>query len=119
MASAAVPIALLVAALNAVACALGAWRWSRVETSERFWPLVRAGQLAAVVLALVAGGLRLAGEEPDDGLFWLYVLLPLAVSFVAEQLRIASAATELETRELADAQAMRGLPEGEIGRAHV
>ena len=112
--SAVVPIALLVAGLNAVACGLGAWRWTRGDAHDAvFWRCVRAGQVAALLLALTGGVAALAGAEPDDGLFWLYALLPLAVAFVAEQLRIASAATELETRELADAQAMRGLPEGE------
>jgi hypothetical protein len=112
--SAVVPLALLVAGLNTSACALGAWRWTRGDEHDAlFWRGVRAGQLLAVLLAAMCGVGALFGAEPDDGLFWVYALMPLAVSFVAEQLRIASAATELEARELADAQAMRGLPEAE------
>ena len=109
-----VPVALLVAALNAVVGALGAWRWIRGDVhDDLFWRGVRAGQAAAVLPPLVAGAAALAGESPDDGLFWLYALLPLAVSFVAEQLRIVSAQTELDARELESAQAMRGLSDDE------
>jgi hypothetical protein len=105
-----VPVALLVAGLNAMVAALGAWRWIRGDVhDDLFWRGVRAGQAAAVVLALVAGVAAVAGAEPGDGLFWLYALLPLAVSFVAEQLRIVSAQTELDARGLETAQAMRGL----------
>jgi len=43
----------------------------------------------------------------------IYGLVPLAVAFVAEQLRLASADTVLASRDLEDAQAMRGLPESE------
>ena len=35
------------------------------------------------------------------------------MSFLAEQLRLASADTVLQSRGLEDAQAMRGLPDGE------
>jgi len=54
-----------------------------------------------------------AGYEPASGLFWLYMLLPIAVSIIAEQLRIASADAVLSSRDLDDAQAVGQLPEGE------
>jgi hypothetical protein len=38
-------------------------------------------------------------------------LLPLAVALIAEQLRVASAQTILDQRDLADAQAVGFLPE--------
>lgn len=56
--------------------------------------------------AVAAGVFAAAGFDPHDGLFWLYTLLPVAVGFVAEQLRIASAEQVLEHRELEDAQAV-------------
>jgi hypothetical protein len=112
--SAVVPIALLVAGLNAGASALGAWRWSRGDEHDAvFWRGVRAGQAAAVAFAAVCGVGALAGAESGDGLFWLYALLPLAVSFVAEQFRIASAQTELDARGLESAQDMRPLPDAD------
>jgi hypothetical protein len=52
------------------------------------------------------------GEQSDD-LHYVYGLLPLAVSFVAEQLRIASAETVLAARGLESAQDMRPLPEAD------
>ena len=114
MASAVAPFALVVAALNAVAAGVGAWRWWRAaEPTPWFWRLVRLAQAGAVALAVLAGALALAGRRPDDGLFWLYVALPLAVALIAEQLRIASAQAELDARGLADAQAMRALSDGE------
>ena len=57
-------------------------------------------------LAALGGVLALMGYEPADGLFWLYALLPVAVSYVAEQFRVASAQTVLDARDLEDAQAV-------------
>ena len=114
MTSAVVPLDLLVAVLNAVGAGLGAWRWSRVlDPDPWFWRAVRAGQASAVVFAAFCGVLAATGHEPSDTLFWLYALLPLAVGFVAEQLRAVSAQTELDVRGLESAQAMGALPESE------
>src|SRR3954452_18773685 len=112
MASVVAPFALLAAVVNALAAALGAWRWSHGGQPDAwFWRLVRAGQAAAVLLAAAAGGAPATGERPSDRLFWLYVVLPLVVALVAEQLRLASAQHELDVRGLPDAQAMRALSE--------
>ena len=105
--------ALLCVVLNTAAGGLGAWRWWRVEPSDAFWVLARAGQGASVLLAVVAGVLYVAGARPDDDLFWLYALLPVAVSFFGEQFRILSAQTVLDARGLEDAQAVGRLPERE------
>ena len=103
--------ALVTALVNVLAAALGALRWWQVEPSRAFWLLARLGQAAAVGLALVGGVLALRGYDPEDGLLWLYVLLPVAVGFVAEQLRLASAIAVLDRRGLPDAAAVGGLPE--------
>jgi len=114
MASAVAPFALLVAALNAVAAVVGAWRWARgLAPDAWFWRGVRAGQAAAVLFAVLAGVLAATGERPSDGLFWLYVALPLVVAPIAEQLRVASAQSELDARDLPDAQAMRSLSDAD------
>jgi hypothetical protein len=102
--------ALLTVVLNTFAAALGAWRWWRVETSRAFWVAARVGQGAAVALAAVAGVAYASGARPDDGLFWLYAILPLAVAFIAEQFRILSAQTVLEQRGLENARAVGTLP---------
>ncbi len=106
MTSVAEVVALLTAAVNLAAGALGGWRWWTVEPSRTFWILCRAGQALAVVQALVAGVLAVVGFAPDDSLYWLYALLPVAVSFVAEQLRVTAAQAVLDARGLEDAQAV-------------
>jgi hypothetical protein len=112
--------ALVVAALNAVAGLLGAWVWRRGDPSGHdraqataFWVLLRVGQGSALILAVAVGVLAAVGHDSTDSLFYLYVLLPLAVAFVAEQLRAASAQTILDQRGLENAAAVAGLPERE------
>jgi hypothetical protein len=98
--------AVVVAVLNLVAAGVGGLRWWRVEPSRAFWALCRSGQAAAVVLAVLAGVFALAGFEPENRLFWLYAVLPVAVSFLAESLRLSAAQAVLDQRELEDAQAV-------------
>jgi hypothetical protein len=110
--------ALAVAALNAVSGLLGAWLWYRAGRStarsvRTFWALLRVGQASALIYALAVGALAVAGYYSNDRLFYLYALLPLAVGFVAEQLRVTSAQTILDQRGLADADAVGSLPERE------
>ncbi len=118
MTGAVVAGALAVATLNAASGLLGGWLWHRREPPGRgslnaFWILLRVGQVSALVLALAVGSLAAAGSYAGDHLFYLYALLPLAVAFVAEQLRVASAQTILDQRGLDGAQAVGGLAEGE------
>ena len=103
-------LALAVAGVNGAAAALGAWRWFRVEETSAFWALLRAGQVVAMGLAVLVGVLGAAGRSADDGLFYVYALMPVAVGLVAEQLRLASAEMVLEARGLADARAVGDLP---------
>jgi hypothetical protein len=122
MTQAVVAGAIAVAALNGMAGLLGALLWYDGDRSEigrpdrgagAFWVLLRAGQGSALVLALAVGSLAAAGNYSTDQLFYLYALLPLAIGVVAEQLRIASAQTILDQRQLPDAQAVGALPENE------
>ena len=107
----AVGLALAVAAVNFCAAVLGAWTWWQVRPSRAFWVLCRAGQAVAVLQALGAGVLALVGFGPAQGLYYLYAVLPVAIGFVAEQLRLGSAAEILERRSLEDAAAVGRLPE--------
>ena len=109
---------LAVATLNALPGGLGAWLWYRGDVADAarvraFWLLLRVGQGSALTLAVAVGSLAAAGHTADEGLFYLYALLPLAVGFVAEQLRVAAAQTILDQRGLADAAAVGRLPETE------
>ena len=105
--------AFVVLAVNGVAAAYAGLRWWQVQPTRAVWPLLRAGQVAAGLQAVVAGVLFATGYEPADGLFWLYALLPVAIGAIAEQLRVVSAEQVLENRNLPDAQAVGALPEPE------
>ncbi len=105
--------ALIVAALNVAAALVGAWAWWRAASPAALWWTWRTAQLSTTVLAAVAAVALFSGFDPPDGLFWLYMLLPIAVSIIAEQLRIAAAQTVLDQRGLPDAQAVGALPEQE------
>lgn len=117
MTQAVVAGSIAVGALAALAGSLGAWLWYDGDPSERaargFWTLLRASQGAALVLAIAVGSLAAAGNYSSDDLFYLYALLPLAIGFVAEQLRVVSAQAILDQRGLPDAQAVGALPERE------
>ena len=117
MTQAVVAGALAVATLNAVSGLLGAWLWYAGEPSDRsarsFWLLLRIGQGSALTLALAVGSLAAAGNYSTERLFYLYALLPLAVGFIAEQLRVAAAQTILDQRDLEGAEAVGELPEHE------
>jgi hypothetical protein len=98
--------------VNLAAGVLGAWRWWRGEPSRAFWPLLRTGQ-ALVVLQAADGALLLVLGEELPRLHLMYGLLPLAVTFVAEQLRILAAETVLQHRGLASSGDVAALPEPE------
>lgn len=113
MAQASQIAAVVVAALNAAVAAGGGWAWWLGRAPALLWRGWRAAQLATTVLAGAAGVALVSGFDPGDGLYWLYMLLPIAVAIIAEQLRIATAQTVLDQRELADAQAVGELPAGD------
>ena len=96
-------------ALTAVAGAWGAWCWWRTRQSRWFWRLLRASQVAVVIQAALGGVLVLMGNKPP-GLHVLYGILPLLVSFFAEQLRISAAQMVLDQRGFESAQAVGKLP---------
>ena len=106
----AVGVALLVA--NVGAGIYGSLVWWRGGSAPGFWPLLRTAQALVVAQALVGLVLVLDGRDPP-GLHLMYALVPLGISFVAEQLRALSAQAELDRRGLEDAQAVGRLPEAE------
>ena len=109
--------ALAVAALNLLPGLLGALAYWQADpegpAARAFWPLLRIGQGSALTLAIAVGSLAAAGKRPTEDLFYLYALLPLAIAFVAEQLRAISAQTILDKRGLESSQAVAALPESE------
>jgi hypothetical protein len=87
----------------------GAWLWWRAEAQPAFWTVLRTSQVLLVAQVLVGGALLATGHEPAS-LHLLYGLLPLAVSFVAEQLRLVSAEQVLTRHDLEAARDMERLP---------
>jgi hypothetical protein len=98
--------------LNLAAGAYGAWAWAQERPAPGFWVLLRAGQAAVAVEALQGCVLLLAGE-PLPRLHLVYGLVPLGIALLAEQLRLASAQTELDRRGLAGREAVAALAERE------
>jgi hypothetical protein len=86
-------------AVNAVAGLYGSWAWWRDRHAPAFWPLLRIGQALVVIQALDGVVLLLMGKELPQ-LHLIYGLVPLGVSFLAEQLRLAAADTVLGHRGL-------------------
>src|SRR5947208_11147609 len=105
-------LGVLTIVLTGVAGAWGAWCWWRGRSSAWFWRLLRASQAAVVIQAALGGVLVLIGHKPP-GLHVLYGVLPLLVSFFAEQLRVSAAQMVLDQRGFESAQAVGRLPDAE------
>jgi len=86
-------------AVNAIAGLYGAFAWWRHVNAPGFWPLLRIGQALVLLEALDGVVLLLLGKELPQ-LHLIYGLVPIAVSFVAEQLRLTAAETVLQQRDL-------------------
>jgi heme A synthase len=84
-----------VIALNLVAFAVGGLAWYRDRSSIPFWYLLRAAQVAVFLQAMLGGLLVFTGHKPDDDLHYLYGILPLVVSLIAEAARTGAAEREL------------------------
>jgi hypothetical protein len=105
-------IGVLAIGLSGAAGVYGAWCWWRVRSSVWFWRLLRASQAVIVIEAALGGVLVLLGHKAS-GLHVVYGLVPIGVSFVAEQLRIATAQMVLDARGYESAAAVGKLPEDE------
>ena len=101
-----------VVAVNLAAGAFGTWAWWRGSAQPAFWPILRTGQGLLALQVALGFVLMASGREPAE-LHVLYGALPLGVSFVAEQLRLAAADQILERRGMESAQDMHALPESE------
>lgn len=99
-------------AVNAVAGLWGAWGWWRHRHAAGFWPLLRIGQ-ALVLLQAVDGAVLLLLDHDLPELHLIYGLVPIGVSFLAEQLRLAAADTVLAQRGLEGRADVEALPAAE------
>jgi heme A synthase len=81
--------------LNLAAFAVGGTAWYRDRSSVPFWYLLRAAQVAVFIQVMLGGLLVFTGHKPDDSLHYLYGILPLVVSLIAEGARTGAAEREL------------------------
>lgn len=88
--------AVVVGIVNVAAALVGLLQWALNRPGRAFWRVARAGQIVAALYAVFAGIYAVAVEPPAEGLAWVYILTPVAVSYFAEQLRIIAAQTVLE-----------------------
>lgn len=89
----AVGVAVIV--LNLAAGLIGGVAWLRDRPSIPFWYLLRAAQGAVFLQVGLGALLLLAGYEQPNDLHYLYGLLPLPVSLLAEGARAGAAQREL------------------------
>jgi hypothetical protein len=95
--------------VNAIAAVIGLIGFLRSPV-RAFWYFLRAGQILVMLSAVIGAALLLEGKDLPR-LHLIYGLVPIAVSFVAEQLRLASADIELQKKGLENAQEVAKLPE--------
>jgi len=80
---------------NLVAGVLGGVEWLRDRPSIPFWYLLRIAQTAVFIQVLLGGLLVVTGHEAADDLHYLYGILPLPVSLLAEAARAGAAQQEI------------------------
>ncbi len=84
-----------VIAANLLAGAWGAAAWYWRKPSVGFWYVLRFAQLAVVLQVAIGGLLLLLGEAAAD-LHYVYGVLPLLISLLAEGARSTASEHELE-----------------------
>jgi hypothetical protein len=107
-----VALGIALIAVNLAAGAWGVWCWWVDRPATAFWPLLRIGQGLVIVQAADGAVLLLAGHDLPE-LHLIYGLVPLGVSFVAEQLRLVTAETVMAQRGLEGRAGVEALPEAE------
>ncbi|MGA8745858.1 MAG: hypothetical protein WB507_08335 [Solirubrobacterales bacterium] len=81
--------------LNLIAGAVGGIAWYRSRPSIPFWYLLRAAQASVFLQAMLGGLLVFTGHKPAESLHYLYGIMPLVVSLLAEGARTGAAQREL------------------------
>lgn len=90
-----IAVGVLLVVLNAAAGLVGGIAWYRNRPSIPFWYLLRSAQAAVFLQALLGALLVVTDHEPKEGLHYLYGILPLVVSFIAEGARLDAAQREV------------------------
>jgi hypothetical protein len=82
-------------ALNLAAAVWGGVAWLRDRASIAFWYLLRSAQASVFLQVMLGALLVVTGHEAGDGLHYLYGVLPLPVSLLAEAARTGAAEREI------------------------
>ena len=88
-------VGIVVLASNLVAGVWGGVAWLRSVPTVGFWYALRTAQAAVVLQVAIGAILLLSGREADSGLHYLYGVLPLLISLLAEGARAGAAEREL------------------------
>ena len=83
-------------ASNAVAGLWGGIAWLRNQAAVGFWYALRFAQVAVVVQVMLGALLLLLNHQSPDELHYLYGVLPIVVSLLAEAIRAGAGERELE-----------------------
>ncbi len=89
-------VGIFVIASNLVAGVWGGVAWLRSVPTVGFWYALRTAQAAVVLQVALGAVLLLSGREASSGLHYLYGILPLGISLLAEAARAGAAERELE-----------------------
>jgi hypothetical protein len=90
-----VTVGIAVIATNLLAGAWGGIAWFRRQPAVGFWYALRVAQVAVVLQVGLGAVLLLSGREAPSGLHYLYGVLPVVVSLLAEGARAGAAEREL------------------------
>jgi hypothetical protein len=90
-----VAVGIAVIAANLIAGAWGGAAWLRRQPSVGFWYALRVAQAVVVLQVALGALLLLSGREASTGLHYLYGVLPILVSLLAEAIRSGAAEREL------------------------
>jgi heme A synthase len=90
-----IAVGFCVIALNLAAGAIGGYAWFRDRPSVPFWYLLRLAQVSVFIQALLGGLLVVTNHEANGDLHYVYGILPLVISFIAEGARAGAAQREL------------------------
>jgi hypothetical protein len=98
--------------VNALAGVLGGIAWLTRRKVPGFWVALRAGQALILIEAVTGAALLLDGRDLPR-LHLIYGLVPIAVAFLAEQLRLLSASQVLERHDMEGSAEVARLPKTE------
>ena len=90
-----IAVGMLVILLNLAAGVIGGWAWFKLRPSVPFWYFLRFAQIAVFIQAALGALLLVTGHSAKEDLHYLYGILPLVISFIAEGARLGAAQREL------------------------